>query len=103
MLHRILTINGGSSTIEFTSFALNETPERILTGQVERIGLPDSTLSATDLARRALKFAGVGVRTIAETFLIHLRNHALHAFRSFRCTLRQQGQVGDFGTYEQGG
>ena len=41
-----LTINGGSSSIKFAVYALGDTPKLTLSGEVERIGLPDSALSA---------------------------------------------------------
>jgi len=50
MESRILTINGGSSTIKFAVFQGTDAPERILSGVVDRIGRPDATLAATDLA-----------------------------------------------------
>lgn len=39
---RVLTINGGSSSIKFALFWAGATPQRILDGQIERIGLPES-------------------------------------------------------------
>jgi acetate kinase len=53
----ILTINGGSSSIKFGLFQSDGSLQRILTGGVERIGLPDATLrvrgsnQADDLVR----------------------------------------------------
>jgi acetate kinase len=53
----ILTINGGSSSIKFGLFQPDGSLKRILTGGVERIGLPDATLrvrgsnQADDLVR----------------------------------------------------
>ena len=41
---RILTINGGSSSIKFALFETGETLRRILQGELERIGLPKTTL-----------------------------------------------------------
>jgi acetate kinase len=41
---RILTINGGSSSIKFAVFDAGESLRRILEGAIERIGLPDATL-----------------------------------------------------------
>jgi acetate kinase len=41
---RILTINGGSSSIKFALFEAGESLQRILEGGIERIGLPDATL-----------------------------------------------------------
>ena len=40
---RILTINGGSSSIKFAMFESGDTLPRILSGRIERIGLPDAT------------------------------------------------------------
>ncbi len=41
---RVLTINGGSSSIKFALFETGDSLCRILEGGIERIGLPDSTL-----------------------------------------------------------
>ncbi len=41
---RILTINGGSSSIKFALFEAGDSLERILEGSIERIGLPEATL-----------------------------------------------------------
>ncbi len=41
---RILTINGGSSSIKFALFEVGEALRRILGGELERIGLPEATL-----------------------------------------------------------
>ena len=46
---RILTINGGSSSIKFALFEGGDPLRRILGGSVERIGLPDSTLRVKGL------------------------------------------------------
>jgi acetate kinase len=40
---RILTINGGSSSIKFALFEAAAKPQRILSGAIQRIGLPQST------------------------------------------------------------
>jgi acetate kinase len=42
---RILTINGGSSSIKFALFEAGDSLRCILAGSVERIGLPEATLS----------------------------------------------------------
>ena len=39
--HRVLTINGGSSSIKFALFEINASLQRVLAGQIERIGLPN--------------------------------------------------------------
>ncbi len=41
---RILTINGGSSSIKFALFEASDSLQRILAGGIERIGLPDAIL-----------------------------------------------------------
>jgi acetate kinase len=41
---RILTINGGSSSIKFALFEAGDSLQRILEGGIERIGLPKATL-----------------------------------------------------------
>jgi acetate kinase len=41
---RILTINGGSSSIKFALFEAGDSLRRVLDGGIERIGLPDATL-----------------------------------------------------------
>ncbi len=46
---RILTINGGSSSIKFALFEACESPRRILEGAIERIGLPEATFHAKGL------------------------------------------------------
>ncbi len=39
----ILSINGGSSSIKFALFAADSSLQRILRGEIERIGLPGAT------------------------------------------------------------
>jgi acetate kinase len=46
---RILTINGGSSSIKFALFEANDRHRRILEGAIERIGLPDAALRVKSL------------------------------------------------------
>ena len=41
---RVLTINGGSSSIKFALFEAGDSLRRILEGGIDRIGLPDATL-----------------------------------------------------------
>ncbi|HVB98396.1 MAG TPA: acetate/propionate family kinase [Candidatus Dormibacteraeota bacterium] len=41
---RILTINGGSSSIKFAVFDAGDSLRRILDGRIDRIGLPEATL-----------------------------------------------------------
>jgi acetate kinase len=51
---RILTINGGSSSIRFALFEIGNSSERLLDGKVDRIGSRDATLKV----RRAGQQAG---------------------------------------------
>ena len=46
--HLVLTINAGSSSIKFALFRRGPSVARVLSGKVERIGLPGSMLSVTD-------------------------------------------------------
>jgi acetate kinase len=46
---RILTINGGSSSIKFALFETGDSLRRILEGGIERIGLPDAALRVKGL------------------------------------------------------
>ena len=46
---RILTINGGSSSIKFALFEAGDSLRRILEGSIERIGLPEATLRVKGL------------------------------------------------------
>ena len=48
---RILTINGGSSSIKFALFEAGDPPRRILEGAIERIGLPETTLQVKGLGQ----------------------------------------------------
>ncbi|MCY2984996.1 MAG: acetate/propionate family kinase [Planctomycetota bacterium] len=45
---RILTINGGSSSIKFALFRSNETLDRSLSGKIDRMGLENTTLEFHD-------------------------------------------------------
>ncbi len=47
---RILTINGGSSSIKFALFEAADVPQRILGGAIERIGQTQATLEMKGLA-----------------------------------------------------
>lgn len=48
---RILTINGGSSSIKFAVFEVADSLRRILEGGIERIGLPDAALRVKGLSK----------------------------------------------------
>ena len=46
---RILTINGGSSSIKFALFETGDTLRRDLSGSIERIGLPEASFRVRGL------------------------------------------------------
>jgi len=48
-LQRILTINGGSSSIKFALFETGDALRRILSGSIERIGLPNASFRVKGL------------------------------------------------------
>jgi acetate kinase len=48
---RILTINGGSSSIKFALFEADDSLRRIIEGAIERIGLPEATLRVKGLGQ----------------------------------------------------
>ncbi len=45
----IVTINGGSSSLKFALFRVKKPPVRVAQGMVDRIGLPEGVMSATNL------------------------------------------------------
>src|SRR5271157_2095994 len=47
----ILRINGGSSSLKFALFALTDGLERLLSGRVERIGMPGTRLTVAESGR----------------------------------------------------
>ncbi len=47
----ILTINGGSSSLKFALFALTDRLERLLSGRIERIGMPGTRLFLAEANR----------------------------------------------------
>src|SRR5258708_7134411 len=46
----VLTINAGSSTLRFAVFLAAQPPACLMLGKFERIGLPDSEVTLTDVA-----------------------------------------------------
>ena len=44
----VLTINGGSSSIKFALYRIDEPPKRLIYGKVDRIGLPGTNLTFSD-------------------------------------------------------
>ena len=48
---RVLTINGGSSSIKFALYRASEPPTRLMYGKVDRIGLSGTNLTFHDLTR----------------------------------------------------
>ena len=49
---RVLTINGGSSSIRFTLYQRGDPPKRGLYGKIDRIGLPGTTFAFHDPAEK---------------------------------------------------
>jgi acetate kinase len=47
----VLTINGGSSSIKFALFEASDSLRRILSGSIERIGLPESVFAVKGLSK----------------------------------------------------
>ncbi len=50
---RVLTINGGSSSIKFALFEAGDTLRRVLGGGIERIGQPEANLRVKGLNKAA--------------------------------------------------
>ena len=69
---RILTINGGSSSIKFALYQTGEPPERKLYGKVDRIGLPGANLTFSDPTGKQQDSLGIAVsdHTSAVNFLM---------------------------------
>ncbi|MFD2935730.1 acetate/propionate family kinase [Spirosoma flavum] len=68
----VLTINGGSSSIKFAVYAVGELPKRGLYGHIDRIGLPDTTLTFNDPSTNQLSSCAINAtdHTSAVNFLI---------------------------------
>lgn len=69
---RILTINGGSSSIKFALFDATESLQRIVEGWIERIGLPDAALhvKGMDLPDNFSRLVGAKNHMMAAAILI---------------------------------
>jgi len=69
---RILTINGGSSSIRFSLYQAGEPLEQILSGKIDRIGLDGTTLTFNDSARNQQGSCRLNAsdQTSAASFLI---------------------------------
>ncbi len=79
MTNCVLTINGGSSSVKFALFGLTEPPYRMLSGEVERIGLPGTVLSAKSVDGLATKnepFAAANLAQAGERLIDWLEKHA---------------------------
>jgi len=55
----VLTINGGSSSIKFALYRKDDPPERSMYGKVDRIGLPGTYLTFTDLTQNKRDSHGI--------------------------------------------
>ncbi len=69
---RILTINGGSSSIKFALFAASDSLRRILDGGIEWIGLPEATLTVkgSDKADNFSRLVGAANHMVAVVALM---------------------------------
>ena len=69
---RILTINGGSSSIKFALYQTDELLKRWLYGKVDRIGLPGTNLTFNDLTQKQQDSHGIATSDYrsASNFLI---------------------------------
>ena len=56
----ILTINGGSSSLKFALFRKTDSPVRVAGGMIDRIGLPETTMTVADEATGARECRSVG-------------------------------------------
>ena len=56
----LLTINAGSSSIKFALFEASDEPQRTISGQLERIGTPDSAIAWADARAERLAAAAAG-------------------------------------------
>lgn len=63
----VLAINGGSSSIKFALFDVTAAPQRRLWGSIDRIGLGDGTLKATDARTNENVRTALATRGQAET------------------------------------
>ena len=72
----ILAVNGGSSSIKFSLYEVNGALSPRLSGKIERIGLPDATLTFTDSSNRQeghLPVQAGGVKEAADFLLDFLQ------------------------------
>ena len=79
---RVLTMNGGSSSIRFSFFEGGNPPVKLLWGKIDRIGLPDTTLMITESdgnTRDALKITAASHQTAAEFLMNWLDAEPLFA------------------------
>src|SRR5579862_2251364 len=81
MQNVILTVNGGSSSVKFAAFEASNPPMRLFSGQIERIGLPGTQLTATRDAPAAPEVRPINANTFerAARSLIDYLNTRLDA------------------------
>ena len=67
----VLTVNGGSSSIKFALYSADSPTTRLLSGKIERIGLPKPTLTIHDgSSETAPRVIRVSDHRAAAAFLI---------------------------------
>jgi acetate kinase len=77
-MDQILTINGGSSSIKFALFGRGEPPVRLLSGEIERIGLAQTIISAKGVDVQATKeepFPAADLKQAGERLIDWLGKH----------------------------
>ncbi len=68
----VLAINAGSSSIKFALYTTAELPVRLLSGRIERIGLPDTVLTVSESEKKpAIQSIQAGDHGAAGTLLMN--------------------------------
>lgn len=82
----ILTINAGSSSVKFALFRLSPSLQLTLSGKIERIGLPGTELTVTELdshqTERATIQASDHAACVVPLLEVLERNHGMSALRA---------------------
>ena len=66
----ILTINSGSSSIRFAIYEMSENPNKILSGQIKRIGLNNPLFTVTNNVSDEKNEIKIGV-CVVKTYLLN--------------------------------
>ena len=60
MAARLLTLNGGSSSLKFALFEPADPPRRLQAGVIERIGMPESVFRSSEASGNAVQHEVIG-------------------------------------------